>query len=138
MLIQNVTSDNRVQHVTRWVFTLNFTKIFLPLLLLSFLTLLHPHTEIQVRVLMLDSSFGNARNFKCMEFGFHLQDLEHHFYSLLFVTSLTQTISSSTPIRQLFVWARLAVRNIWGLQYIGAGLQYIGAQKFYLQYSGKE
>ena len=56
MLIQNVTSDNRVQHVTRWVFTLNFTKIFLPLLLLSFLTLLHPHTEIQVRILMLDSS----------------------------------------------------------------------------------
>ena len=57
MLIQNVTSDNRVQHVTRWVFTLNFTKIFLPLLLLSFLTLLHPHTEIQVRILMFDNSF---------------------------------------------------------------------------------
>ena len=68
MLIQNVTSDNRVQHVTRWVFTLNFTKIFLPLLLLSFLTLLHPHTEIQVRILMLDSFFfathatSNVRN----------------------------------------------------------------------------
>ena len=30
------------------------------------------------------------------------------------------------------------VRNIWGLQYIGAGLQYIGAPKFYIQYSGKE
>ena len=60
MLIQNVTSHNRVQHVTRWVFTLNFTKIFLPLLLLSFLTLLHPHTEIQVRILMLESYFGNA------------------------------------------------------------------------------
>jgi len=51
MLIQNVTSDTRVQHVTRWVFTLNFTKIFLPLLLLSFLTLLHPHTEIQLGVI---------------------------------------------------------------------------------------
>jgi len=33
------------------VFTLNFTKIFLPLLLLSFLTLLHPHTEIQLGVI---------------------------------------------------------------------------------------
>ena len=31
-----------------------------------------------------------------------------------------------------------AVRNIWGLQYIGAGLQYIGAPKFYFQYSGEE
>ena len=30
------------------------------------------------------------------------------------------------------------VSNIWGLQYIGAGLQYIGAPKFYFQYSGKE
>ena len=33
---------------------------------------------------------------------------------------------------------RLTVRNIWGLQYIGAGLQYIGAPKFYFQYSGEE
>ena len=32
----------------------------------------------------------------------------------------------------------LSVRNIWGLQYIGAGLQYIGAPKFYFKYSEKE
>ena len=32
----------------------------------------------------------------------------------------------------------LTVRNIRGLQYIGAGLQYIGAPKFYFQYSGVE
>ena len=31
-----------------------------------------------------------------------------------------------------------SVRNIWGLQYIGAWLQYIGAPKFYFQYSGEE
>ena len=38
----------RVQRITRWVFTLNFAKIFVPLLLAAFLTALHPHTEIQV------------------------------------------------------------------------------------------
>ena len=32
----------------------------------------------------------------------------------------------------------LAVRNIWGLQYIGARLQYIGAPKFYFQHFGRE
>ena len=42
----------RVQHVTRWVFTLNFTKIFLPLAIIAFLTLLHPHTEIQVSTII--------------------------------------------------------------------------------------
>ena len=41
-----------MQHVTRWVFTLNFTKIFLPILIGAFLTLLHPHTEIQVRIVI--------------------------------------------------------------------------------------
>ena len=32
----------------------------------------------------------------------------------------------------------LTVRNMRGLQYIGAGLQYIGAPEFYFQDSGKE
>lgn len=40
----------RVQRITRWVFTLNFAKIFVPLLLAAFLTALHPHTEIQLGV----------------------------------------------------------------------------------------
>ena len=36
--------------VKRWVFDLNFSKVILPLCLLAFITLLHPHTEIQVCV----------------------------------------------------------------------------------------
>jgi len=47
----SVNASARVQHVTRWVFTLNFTKISLPLVILAFLTLLHPHTEIQLGVI---------------------------------------------------------------------------------------
>jgi len=47
----SINASARVQHVTRWVFTLNFTKIFLPILILAFLTLLHPHTEIQLGVI---------------------------------------------------------------------------------------
>jgi len=46
----SINASARVQHVTRWVFTLNFTKIFLPLVIFGFLTLLHPHTEIQLGV----------------------------------------------------------------------------------------
>lgn len=51
--LHSVTSlaSARVRRVTRWVFTLNFTKIFLPLLLAGFLSALHPHTEIQLGVL---------------------------------------------------------------------------------------
>ena len=33
---------------------------------------------------------------------------------------------------------RVSVRELRGLQYIGAGLQYIGAPKFYFQDSGKD
>ena len=33
---------------------------------------------------------------------------------------------------------RYTVRELRGLQYIGAGLQYIGAPKFYFQDSGKD
>jgi len=47
----SINASARVQHVTRWVFTLNFTKIFLPLAIIAFLTLLHPHTEIQLGVI---------------------------------------------------------------------------------------
>merc|ERR1712108_31608 len=47
----SINASARVQHVTRWVFTLNFTKIFLPLVIIAFLTLLHPHTEIQLGVI---------------------------------------------------------------------------------------
>jgi len=47
----SINASARVQHVTRWIFTLNFTKIFLPLTIISFLTLLHPHTEIQLGVI---------------------------------------------------------------------------------------
>jgi len=43
-------ASTRVKHVTRWVFSLNFTKIFLPLALAGFLAILHPHTEIQLGV----------------------------------------------------------------------------------------
>lgn len=41
----------RVVVVTRWVFNLNFAKIFVPFLVFGFLALLHPHTEIQIGVL---------------------------------------------------------------------------------------
>ena len=34
--------------VKRWVVDLNFSQIIIPLSLLAFITLLHPHTEIQV------------------------------------------------------------------------------------------
>jgi phosphatidylserine decarboxylase len=47
----SINASARVQHVTRWAFTLNFTKIFLPLAIIAFLTLLHPHTEIQLGVI---------------------------------------------------------------------------------------
>jgi len=47
----SINASARVQHVTRWVFTLNFSKIFLPLIIIAFLTLLHPHTEIQLGVI---------------------------------------------------------------------------------------
>ena len=46
-------ASTRVKHVTRWVFSLNFTKIFLPLALAGFLAILHPHTEIQVDTVLV-------------------------------------------------------------------------------------
>jgi len=40
----------RVVRVTRWVFNVNFTKLVIPLLVIAFLSALHPHTEIQIGV----------------------------------------------------------------------------------------
>jgi len=41
----------RVNRVSHWVFRLSFAKLVIPLLLLSFLRILSPHTEIQFGVL---------------------------------------------------------------------------------------
>jgi len=41
-------AHRKVVTVKRWVVDLNFSQIIIPLSLLAFITLLHPHTEIQV------------------------------------------------------------------------------------------
>jgi len=55
--IVKVTGKAKIRAVTvkRWVFDLNFSKLIIPLCLLAFLTLLHPHTEIQVGAIAIFS-----------------------------------------------------------------------------------
>ena len=64
------------------------------------------------------------------------------FSPLLCITASSSHLSSHDLVcafSQYFghQWTT-SVRNMRGLQYIGAGLQYIGAPKFYFQDSGKE
>lgn len=51
--IKSVTlrASARVNRVTHWVFKLSFAKLVIPLLLIGFLKILSPHTEIQLGVL---------------------------------------------------------------------------------------
>ena len=48
--IRSVTGNahQKVRRVRRWVFNFTFATVFVPLVLLGFLLLLHPHKEIQV------------------------------------------------------------------------------------------